>query len=351
MHPIFYRSAAAAALVLTLAGATPNTDQDPFNIAFQQCRARQGDSGALIKSCSFALSSHRLVPAATAMALAIRGGALLDVGERKASLGDLDAAIKISPDYVFARFVRAGILSGERQHERELQDWNEIIRLKPDAADAFRRRADTLDSIGRSEEAITDYTEAIRLAPSNAGAYVDRGIAYGNAGDDTHALEDFATAIDRDPNDGHAFVERGILHFARGDFGAAATDFAAGLRARPTDHYAALGLYVARQRAGQDGSSELADAAGKLDLETWPGPVILLYLQKIGPQQLNPASDPVPLVDFGNLCEANFYRGEYYLIHQAPERAADAFQAAIDTGATEYVEYRLARAELKALKR
>jgi len=212
----------------------------------------------------------------------------------------------------------------------------------------LHQRGDTLDYIGRHDEAIADYTAALKLR-SKASIYADRGIAYFSKGDDEHALADFGEAIKLDANSSEAYMGRGRLRFARGNFTASVPDFQAAARLKPTDHYAALWLYMAHLRAGESGAPELAKQATTLNLDTWPGPVVLLFLGQLSADKITPDPDPVPLQEMGNLCEAQFYKGEYHLIHGDRAQAATAFQAAVDTGVVEFIEYQQARIELAAL--
>jgi lipoprotein NlpI len=49
-------------------------------------------------------------------------------------------------------------------------------------------------------------------------------------------------------------------------------------------------------------------------------------------------------------CEAQFYSGEWQLLHHAKQPAQNALQTAVDTCPKDFVEYRGAVEELKRLK-
>jgi len=49
-------------------------------------------------------------------------------------------------------------------------------------------------------------------------------------------------------------------------------------------------------------------------------------------------------------CEAYFYAGQHYLISKEPEKAKAAFQAAVATNVTEFLEYDWAVQELEQMK-
>ena len=84
----------------------------------------------------------------------------------------------------------------------------------------------------------------------------------------------------------------------------------------------------------------------------WPGPVVSLYLDDISTTEL---------VEFAHrhngrekkeiLSEAYFYGGEYHLLRQENEEAAEMFRRVIEQDVTNLVEFIGAKVELSRLKR
>jgi lipoprotein NlpI len=73
--------------------------------------------------------------------------------------------------------------------------------------------------------------------------------------------------------------------------------------------------------------------------------VIELYLGRLSPADVSRiASTP------DDACEAQFYSGEWHLLHGNYEAAAAALKVAVDTCPKTFVEYRGAIAELKRLR-
>ncbi|MGH6857829.1 MAG: hypothetical protein ACRECP_09390 [Methylocella sp.] len=61
------------------------------------------------------------------------------------------------------------------------------------------------------------------------------------------------------------------------------------------------------------------------------------------------ADDPNPIKKLGQVCEANFYRGELALSWGSKQEAAHLFRIAADGCPKDFIEWDGANAELKAL--
>lgn len=82
----------------------------------------------------------------------------------------------------------------------------------------------------------------------------------------------------------------------------------------------------------------------------WPAPVIRLFLGQTAPAAvLAAADDPDANTKRGQLCEANFYLGEWALQQGAMESAARLFRPAAADCPHEFVEGPAASTELKTL--
>jgi lipoprotein NlpI len=96
-------------------------------------------------------------------------------------------------------------------------------------------------------------------------------------------------------------------------------------------------------------ASTLAEASGKVDMTAWPAPVIRVFLGQLAPDELLAAADdPNPYKKRGQLCEANFFSGEWSLRQGAKEEAARRFGLAASDCPHDFTEWRAAGAELKA---
>ena len=87
--------------------------------------------------------------------------------------------------------------------------------------------------------------------------------------------------------------------------------------------YSVIWRYLARERAGENGRAELEANAARVKSKDWPYPVFELYLERRSPSDvLSVASKP------DERCEAQFYIGEWHLLHGNRAAAATALQAA-----------------------
>jgi lipoprotein NlpI len=87
-----------------------------------------------------------------------------------------------------------------------------------------------------------------------------------------------------------------------------------------------------------------------LDMKAWPAPVVRLYAGEIKPDAVLAGADsPSDTVKAAQVCEANFYSGEYALIGGAREDAAKLFQAAVKDCPRGFLEGIAAAAELKGM--
>jgi tetratricopeptide (TPR) repeat protein len=136
----------------------------------------------------------------------------------------------------------------------------------------------------------------------------------------------------------------GFAHFHRGDFAAAAQNFRNAGNATP---YRVLWLHIASARiGGQDANSNLQDQSAGLNPAEWPVPVIELFLgRRTPPQTMAAARKP------DELCEAQFYVGQWHLLRNERAASIDALRKAVKICPKDFNEYTGAVAELKRLGR
>jgi lipoprotein NlpI len=231
-----------------------------------------------------------------------------------------------------------------------------VIRLTPKNGDAFVNRANIYNGQGKYDRAIQDYDQAIRLNPNDAGAFYNRGISYDSQGKYDRAVQDYDQAIRLDSANPNAIKARGYAQFFAGQFFKSAADFARAAQIEPQDTYIRLWLYVATMRGGANGRDALAAAVPQLDLTFWPGPVVEMFLDRMESAALSQAAgDPKSKERQLPVCDADFFLGEYRLIHGAgskdagPGDARSSFQAAVNICPTDSVSLKGAKAELSRL--
>jgi lipoprotein NlpI len=100
-----------------------------------------------------------------------------------------------------------------------------------------------------------------------------------------------------------------------------------------------LGLYLARTRSGaHDAAAELETNAQKLKKSDWPYPVVELFLGRQKPKStLAAPTEP------DDRCDAQFYVGEWHLLHGDRPDALDLLKKAVATCRKYDITYDFAR--------
>ncbi len=221
-------------------------------------------------------------------------------------------------------------------------------------ADAYYRRGTIWYYKRNYKKALADLTVSINKNPLVAETFLLRGGIRAEKGDYEGAIKDYTRSLELGPNDPCAYSLRGNAFFHLGEFDKAEDDFekAIELGFNLGKANTVLWLYLARENSGKDGREALYEQTRRLDLNVWPGPVVLLYLGEIEPDKLLArARDDDKEVEKGQLCEGYFYVGEYYLLEARADLALNAFILARNTGLVDYVEYIGAEAEIRRLGR
>ncbi len=238
-------------------------------------------------------------------------------------------------------------------------DWNEqiksctaLIASNFEAADnraiAYVRRGIAYNNECQTDSAIVDYGEAIKTRPNHAEAYYNRGNAYLSKGDNASAITDFNSAIGLDIKNAGAYRSRGLAFLYSGNFPKAQADVTEASKLDPRDPYNAIWAEIVAQRT--KGPSTLKQALSQLRSQTWPAPVVRMFLGQIKPDAvLAAANDPDPKKKDGEICEAQFYSGEWALQAGDKGEATRLFKLAAKACPKDFLEWTAANAELKAL--
>ena len=283
-----------------------------------------------------------------AVAYLNRGDAYRSKGDPDRAIQDYDQAIQLAPAdprNVNAYVGRGLAYANKNDPDRAIKNYDHAIQLDPKNAVAYVARGDTYRSKDKHDLAIQDYDQAIRLNPKFALAYVGRGDAYQNKGDPDRAIQDYDQAIQLDPTNGDPYVGRGDAYESKDDPDRAIQDYHQAIQLELKDDiYSAIWRYLARERAGENGAAELEANAVRLKSKDWPYPVIELYLGRRSPAEvLSVASNP------DENCDAQFYTGQWHLLHGNRAAAATALRAAAAICPNDTFEYKRALAELKRL--
>jgi predicted Zn-dependent protease len=205
-----------------------------------------------------------------------------------------------------------------------------------------------------SYEAIRLYTDAIAsgglTAEKQAVVFNDRGSSWMNTKGYENAIADYNEAIRLNPQFAMAFFNRGIAHFHERQFTLAAVDLKQSQQLR-ADTYTSIWFYLARANSGAD-DAKLELAANTNGIKSdWPTPVVTLYLGKGNPVAVTAAvSNSDPKTHKEQMCEADFYLGEWHLIKGEKENARLLFSKSKSECPPDYLEYAVAVSELERLQ-
>jgi tetratricopeptide (TPR) repeat protein len=278
-----------------------------------------------------------------------RGSALSKVDKTDAALADLDKAIALDPknaegSAVAALMMKASVHDAQGNADAALADYGAAITLDPHSVSLFLSRANFFAGKNDDEHALADYTDAIKLDPKIAPAYSARGDFFRNRGDYEKAVADYDKVIENQPGDLTGYGNRALAEFYAGDFAKAAADFKKVIAGQPNT-YSLLWLYLSSARASpRDALSDLTAASAKLAAD-WPTPMVQMFL---GRKAVDAAVATAATSE--QKCEAQFYSGEWQLLHKAKPLAQNALQAAVDSCPKDFAEYRGAVEELKRLQ-
>jgi len=118
---------------------------------------------------------------------------------RDLAMTDLDAAIRLRPDYAWARLCRGALLKKLGQLAAARADFDTICAQEPDNARWLAGRGDVHRLAGDYERALPDFDKAALLDGSNGWVLARRGYVHRFLGNYRQAIEDFerARAVDR----------------------------------------------------------------------------------------------------------------------------------------------------------
>ena len=111
------------------------------------------------------------------------GATLMDKGQIDEAISQLQAAIRLKPDYADAHNNLGIVLGRKGQIDEAISQLQAAVRLKPDDANTHYNLGLAFDTKGQINEAISQYQEAIRLKPDfdRAQDYLARALKMKNA--------------------------------------------------------------------------------------------------------------------------------------------------------------------------
>ena len=276
-----------------------------------------------------------------------RGIVRRNVGDFEGGLVDLNRAIDLAPD-ANAYFHRSRLYEDMGKHTLSIADASKAIELAP-TTQYYRRRAAAYEASGRNNLALVDCNKAIESDPKQAGGYFCRGDVNFAAGRLQDARNDLDRALAIDPDFTSAYKIRALVYLLSGDTAAAIEDLRKAVSLEPSDSYSAILLEIANRRAGK--ISVLENSLANLQMKKWPAPVIELLLGRTTADSvIERARSTNSRLERDQLCEANFYVGEWLLLNGLPGDALVRLKYASEKCPHDFIEQTPAYLEVKALE-
>jgi lipoprotein NlpI len=200
------------------------------------------------------------------------------------------------------------------------------------------------------DDAIKAWSNAVVYEPGYIHAYNNMAKAYLAKYDFAGAVKNYSEAIKLDPKHALSYKGRGIAEFFNGQKVEAKADFEKAVALDPTDSYSLLWLELTKRRLGAKMSPDLPAETSKLNMASWPAPLLLLYAGQMSSHDVvNAAQNVDNKVSKARMCDVGFYAGEFELANGNKADAIDLFNHSIDLCFNSVDEKTAAAAELKAL--
>jgi lipoprotein NlpI/transglutaminase-like putative cysteine protease len=217
-------------------------------------------------------------------------------------------------------------------------------------SEAYLSRAWTRESLARYEDALEDTKRALELDAKNGTAQETMAFELKMLGRFDEARQQYQKA-EQNVHDNYALhMGRGQLNYYSGQFGEAQADFrraAAVAKEGEDQQHALIWLFLASAKAGADAKAEVQPYLHTVS-RSWPGPAVNLLM---GNMDVEPLLEAARSADektaLKNLCEAQFFVGQYYLLKGDVAKANQAFEQAVATDVRQYVEFVYAKWELQ----
>jgi len=247
--------------------------------------------------------------------------------------GKPDALIRILQDNEFTRQASTQVL-------RKL-DANSPLRVR-----VLTARAMANNLLDHGSEGLQDAEAALAIEPENADALEARGVALVEAG----RLEEATKAFEHQNqlNGASPSAWLGISYFMQGQYDKASAE----LRQRAQDStgelrgLALLWMQLTAMRQSVPVPMDPADANLK-----WQNALLQCMANRLSDDDLfEQAKSDDPAQARLRMAEASFYIGQKALAQHRPDDARDWFEEAVGSKALPYIEYMLAKLELRRMK-
>jgi|GEM_PF-1718045 len=242
-------------------------------------------------------------------------------GQWQAAIGAFDKALAandLGPDLQFiSHFDRGQSYAWLGRADAAIEDYSASLQVRPAEVEVLFDRAAAYVNSGKTDLAAMDIDRVIVARPALSRAFAVRAVINITRGQLDKAREDMKAVLKLLPDDSRRGISIGIINWEAGKIGDAEDNFSYEADHGPNKTYAWLWYALAEARLGK---SVPRPALPVTDLTKWPGPVINFFLGSAGREAVfaSAAQGDTPAAIAGQVCEANFYVGEWLLRNHDP---------------------------------
>jgi lipoprotein NlpI len=358
----------AVVLCTAFAGPAAASTYSDFNAGI--AAFKRMDMDAALTHLNAALAAPDLNPAFRPAAYFDRAQIFAFKMQWKNAIADFGSALAADPLYLDAYEARARCYAATGQLDLAIADLSTLITQKPALPTGYMERGNIYLVQNNLDAAIADFTAVISLTPDAPWPHAGRAHAYRRQGDTAKAMDDIDKAIDMDSQQPSYFLNRAALYQLTADYRHAAKDYESAAALKPSDmsivmqqgivawkqnDLSAANAFFTKVRGSSDKvaapyaalwaviAAGLSDAdksaAADLSRANWPGPILDLYFGGASPSQMMKAAAIGNVkAQTSQLCEANFYGAEWYLLHGNADAAKPMLAAAAANCPDDFVE-------------
>jgi len=196
---------------------------------------RQSSLIEIVVACTTLIILNRDDPLNMAVIYANRAQAYRELGEPRAAVRDLDAAVQRDPKNAEMMGLRGYVYFEMKQYERAIADFDAALQLDPRNLNALLGRGNANADRGRIDLAMQDYNLATQRNPSAPEPFFNRGKVYFMQRNYDGVVSELTQAIRLNPARGEYFGLRGGAYAMNKDYERALADLDQAIRLDPSD--------------------------------------------------------------------------------------------------------------------
>jgi lipoprotein NlpI len=217
-----------------------------------------------------------------------------------------------------------------------------------DLAGNYGERGGAWALLLQKDDAVTDFRHSLQLDPGNNAVRYSLAVTLSDAGDFKEADAVFAEAAKRAPRGAGETQAWGNHLFKQGRFAAAEEAYSRAARFDPAFAYARIMRHLARLRQGKPGGARLDLRVEKVDV--WGAALLDFLAGRLDEKALFGRLEGTGGLRYSEEeCELYFVRAELALSRGDIAEARRNLHSCLGTGISSFVEYALARQELRRL--